>query len=147
MFLDGEAMKVTKGRKVSVHYRGTLDDGAEFDSSEGREPLEFVAGEGDLIPGFEKAIFGMEPGQRKKVALEPEDAYGPYEDDLVIEGPRSAFPEGELTVGASYTVHLRDGEEAVGRVVRIGKETVTMDFNHPLAGKRLTFDLHVLSVT
>ncbi len=140
-------MKVTKGRKVSVHYRGTLDDGAEFDSSEGREPLEFVAGEGDLIPGFEKAVFGMEPGQKKKVTLEPEDAYGPYEDDLVIEGPRSAFPEGELKVGASYTVHLRGGEEAVGRVVRIEKGTVALDFNHPLAGKRLTFDLHVLSVT
>ncbi len=140
-------MKVTKGRKVSVHYRGTLDDGAEFDSSEGREPLEFVAGEGDLIPGFEKAVFGMEPGQRKKVTLEPEDAYGPYEGDLVIEGPRNAFPEGELKVGASYTVHLRGGEEAVGRVVRIEKETVALDFNHPLAGKRLTFHVRVVSVT
>jgi len=140
-------MKVTKGRKVSVHYRGTLDDGEEFDSSEGREPLEFVAGDGDLIPGFEKAVLGMEPGQRKQVTLEPEDAYGPYEDDLVVEGPRNAFPEGELKVGASFTVHLRGGEEAVGRVVRIEKDTVAMDFNHPLAGKRLTFDLHVLSVT
>ncbi len=140
-------MKVTKGRKVSVHYRGTLEEGKEFDSSEGREPLEFVAGDGNLIPGFEKAILGMEPGQKKKVTLEPEDAYGPYEDELVIEGPRSAFPEGELKVGGSYTVHLRGGEEAVGRVVRIEKDTVAMDFNHPLAGKRLTFDLHVLSVT
>ncbi len=140
-------MKVTKGRKVSVHYRGTLEDGQEFDSSESREPLEFVAGDGDLVPGFEKAVLGMEPGQRKKVTLEPQDAYGPYQDDLVIEGPRNAFPEGELKVGASFTVHLRDGEEAVGRVVRIGKDTVALDFNHPLAGKRLTFDLHVLSVT
>ena len=140
-------MRVTKGRKVSVHYRGTLDDGQEFDSSEGREPLEVVAGEGELIPGFEKAILGMESGQRKKVTLEPKDAYGPYDDELVIEGPRSAFPEGELKVGASYTVHLRDGEEAVGRVVRVDKDSVALDFNHPLAGKRLTFELHVLSVT
>jgi FKBP-type peptidyl-prolyl cis-trans isomerase 2 len=139
-------MKVAKGRKVSVHYRGTLDSGEEFDTSEGREPLEFVAGDGNMIPGFERAILGMEPGQRKHVTLEPEDAYGRYEDELVIEGPRNAFPEGELKVGASYTVHLRDGEEAVGRVVRIGPDTVAMDFNHPLAGKRLTFDLHVLSV-
>ncbi len=140
-------MKVTKGRKVSVHYRGTLDDGQEFDSSKDREPLEFVVGDGGLIPGLEKAVLGMEAGQKKKVTLEPEDAYGPYEDDLVIEGPRTAFPEGELKVGSSYTVHLRGGEEAEGRVVRIGADTVTMDFNHPLAGKRLTFDLHVLSVS
>ena len=139
-------MKVTKGRKVSVHYRGTLDNGEEFDSSEGREPLEFVVGQGDLIPGFEKAVIGMEAGQKKTVTLEPQDAYGAYEDELVVDGPRNAFPEGELRVGASYTVHLRGGEEAVGRVVRIEKDTVAMDFNHPLAGKRLTFRLRVLSV-
>jgi FKBP-type peptidyl-prolyl cis-trans isomerase 2 len=139
-------MKVTKGRKVVVHYRGTLDGGEEFDSSEGREPLEFVVGDGDLIPGFEKALLGMEAGQKKKVTLEPEDAYGAYEDQLVIEGPRNAFPEGELQVGQSYTVHLHGGEEAIGRVLRIEKDTVALDFNHPLAGKRLTFDLHVVSV-
>ncbi len=139
-------MKVAKGRKVVVHYRGTLDDGEEFDSSEGREPLECVVGDGELIPGFEKALLGMEAGQKKRVILEPEDAYGAYEDQLVIEGPRNAFPDGELKVGQSYTVHLHGGEEAVGRVVRVGADTVAMDFNHPLAGKRLTFDLHVVSV-
>jgi len=139
-------MKVTKGRKVLVHYRGTLDDGEEFDSSQGREPLECVVGDGELIPGFEKALLGMEAGQKKTVTLEPEDAYGAYEDELVVDGPRNAFPEGELQVGQSYTVHLRGGEEAVGRVLRIEKDTVALDFNHPLAGKRLTFDLHVVSV-
>jgi peptidylprolyl isomerase len=140
-------MKAAKGRKVAVHYRGTLDDGEEFDSSGEREPLEFVVGSGDLIPGFEKAIVGMEPGQEKTVTLEPEDAYGAYEDELVVEGPRNSFPDGELKVGQSFTVHLRDGQEAVGRIVRIGGDTVAMDFNHPLAGKRLTFHLHVVSVT
>lgn len=139
-------MKVSKGRKVVVHYRGTLEDGEEFDSSEGREPLEFTVGDGAMIPGFEKALLGMEAGQRKKVTVDPEDAYGAYEDELVIEGPRTAFPEGELKVGQSYTVHLHSGEEAVGRVLRVGTDSVAMDFNHPLAGKRLTFDLHVVSV-
>ncbi len=139
-------MKAAKGRRVTVHYRGTLDDGKEFDSSEGREPLEFVVGAGDLIPGFEKAIIGMEAGQEKTVTLDPEDAYGPYEDQLVVEGPRNSVPDGELQVGQSYTVHLRGGEEAVGRVLRIHGGTVAMDFNHPLAGKRLTFRLRVLSV-
>lgn len=140
-------MKVTKGRKVVVHYRGTLDGGEEFDSSEGREALEVVIGDEQLIPGFEKALLGMEAGQKKRVTLDPEDAYGAYKDALVIEGPRSAFPEGALQVGQSYTVHLRGGEEAVGRVLRIGEDTVALDFNHPLAGKQLTFDLHVISVT
>lgn len=140
-------MKVTKGRKVAVHYRGTLDDGEEFDSSEGREPLEFVAGDGHLIPGFEKAVMGMEPGQSKTVTLDAEDAYGPYEAELVIEGPRNTFPEGELKVGQSYTVHLRGGQEAVGRVLRVGEDTVALDFNHPLAGQRLTFHVRVVSVT
>ena len=139
-------MKAAKGRKVVVHYRGTLDDGEEFDSSHDRDPLEFVLGSGDLIPGFEKALVGMEAGQDKTVILEPEDAYGPYEDELVIEGPRNSFPEGEVRVGQSFTVHLHDGQEAVGRVLRVAGDTVALDFNHPLAGKRLTFRLHVVSV-
>ncbi len=140
-------MKAAKGRKVAVHYRGTLDNGEEFDSSAEREPLEFIVGSGDLIPGFEKAIVGMEPGQEKRVTLEPEDAYGPYEEELVVEGPRNSFPDGELKVGQSFTVHLRDGQEAEGRVLRIAGDTVAVDFNHPLAGKRLTFDLRVVSVS
>lgn len=140
-------MKAAKGRKVAVHYRGTLDGGEEFDSSGEREPLEFVVGQGELIPGFEKAVVGMEPGQEKTVTLDPEDAYGPYEDELVIEGPRNSFPDGELRVGQSFTVHLRDGQEAEGRVLRLGEDTVTLDFNHPLAGKRLTFHLRVVSVS
>ncbi len=140
-------MRAAKGRKVAVHYRGTLDDGEEFDSSAEREPLEFVVGSGDLIPGFERAVVGMEPGQEKTVTLEPDDAYGPYADELVVEGPRNSFPEGELRVGQSFTVHLRDGQEAVARVLRAEGETVALDFNHPLAGKRLTFHLRVVSVS
>ncbi len=139
-------MKAAKGRKVAVHYRGTLDNGEEFDSSAERDPLEFVVGEGDLIPGFEKALMGMEPGQEKTVTLDPEDAYGPYEDQLVVEGPRNSFPEGDIHLGQSFTVHLKGGQEAVGRVVRVEGETVALDFNHPLAGKRLTFHLRVVSV-
>lgn len=140
-------MRATKGRKVAVHYRGTLDSGEEFDSSEGREPLEFVVGSGEMIPGFEKAIVGMEPGQEKTITLEPADAYGAYEDELVVEGPRNSFPDGELKVGQSFTVHLRGGQEAEARVVRIVGDTVAMDFNHPLAGKRLTFRLRVVAVS
>lgn len=140
-------MGVAKGDTVAVHYRGNLDDGEEFDSSEGREPLEFVVGSGQLIPGFEKAVMGLFPGEEKTVCLEPDDAYGPYEDELVIDGPRSSFPPGELRVGQSFTVQVGKGEEAEARVVSFTKDRVRMDFNHPLAGKRLTFRLRVVSVT
>ena len=138
-------MKAAKGRKVAVHYRGTLDDGEEFDSSQDREPLEFVVGSGELIPGFEKAVVGMEPGQEKTVSLEPEDAYGPYEDELVIEGPRNSFPEAEIRLGQSFTVHLHDGEAAVGRVVRVAGETGALDVNHPPPGERPTLPGHLVS--
>src|SRR3990172_2096880 len=138
---------VVPGDKVAVHYRGTLDDGQVFDSSEGREPLEFVVGSGQLIPGFEKALNGMSPGGGETVTPEPEDAYGPYEDDLVIDGPRSSFPAGEIRVGQSYTVQLAKGDEAEARVLSVTADRVKMDFNHPLAGKRLTFRLRVVSVT
>ena len=140
-------MRAAKGRRVSVLYRGTLEDGQEFDSSADREPLEFVVGEGDLIPGFEKAVVGMEPGQEKTVTLDPEDAYGRYEEQLVVEGPRTSFPDAGLRVGQSYTVHLKGGQEAIGRVLRVSDDSVALDFNHPLAGKRLTFHLRVVSVT
>ncbi len=140
-------MKVSEGKRVAVHYRGTLDDGEEFDSSDGREPLEIVVGSGQLIPGFEKALMGMAPGEEKTVTLEPDDAYGRYEDEFVIDGPRSPFPPGELHVGQSFTVQVGKGEEAEARVVSFTKDRVKMDFDHPLAGKRLTFRLRVVSVT
>ncbi len=138
-------MKVSQGARVAVHYRGTLDDGEEFDSSEGREPLEFVVGGGQLIPGFEAAVVGMEAGQEKTFTLRPEDAYGPYEKEMVIEGPRSAFPDA-VKVGQSYTFQIGKNQEAEGRLLELTEKHVVVDFNHPLAGKRLTFRVRVVSV-
>lgn len=138
--------KAGKGSKVAVHYKGTLDDGEVFDSSEGREPLEFTIGGGQLIPGFEKAVTGMAEGEEKTVTLPPGDAYGEYDHELVIEGPKSAFPSG-LKVGGSYTFQIGKGDEAEGIVKEIRDGTVVVDFNHPLAGKRLTFHVRVVSVS
>jgi len=137
--------KVSTGSKVSVHYTGSLEDGRVFDSSEGREPLEFVVGEGDIIPGFEKALVGMRAGEEKTVTVPPEDAYGAYDPELVIEGPRDRFPEG-VAIGQSYTFHLGGGREVEGTILEIKDQSVVVDFNHPLAGKRLTFKLKVLKV-
>lgn len=138
--------KAGRGSKVAVHYKGTLDDGEVFDSSEDREPLEFTLGGGQLIPGFEKAVTGMAAGEEKTVTLEPADAYGEYDRELVIEGPKDAFPEG-LKVGGSYTFQIAKGDEAEGVVKEIRDSTVVVDFNHPLAGKRLTFHVRVVSVS
>ncbi|OGS63384.1 MAG: hypothetical protein A3K59_06010 [Euryarchaeota archaeon RBG_19FT_COMBO_69_17] len=139
-------MKAIEGSRVIVHYRGTLEDGSEFDSSEAREPLEFVVGSGDLIPGFESAVVGMDAGEETTFTLDPEQAYGAHDADLLIEGPRAAFPLGELVVGQSYTFQLGPGKEAEGRISRLDGDTVLVDFNHPLAGRRLTFRVKVLAV-
>lgn len=139
-------MKAREGSRVVVHYRGTLEDGSEFDSSEAREPLGFVVGSGDLIPGFESAVVGMETGEDKTFTLEPEQAYGAHDADLLVEGPRAAFPVGELAVGQSYTFQIGPGKEAEGRISRLDGDVVLVDFNHPLAGKRLTFRVKILAV-
>jgi peptidylprolyl isomerase len=140
-------MKAEDGKRIAVHYTGSLDGGEVFDTSDEREPLEFTMGAANLIPGFEKAIRGMSPGEEKTVTLEPEEGYGAHDPTLLVEGPRSAFPIGEIREGGSYTVHMKDGGEAEARVVKVAGDLVTLDFNHPLAGKRLTFRLRVVSVT
>lgn len=140
-----KASKVSPGDRVAVHYTGTLDDGQVFDSSEDRDPLEFTVGAGDVIPGFEAAVLGMLQGQEKTVTLPPDQAYGDYDPELVIEGPRERFPK-DVTVGQSYHFHLAKDEEADGIVKEIRTDTIVVDFNHPLAGKRLTFRLKLLRV-
>lgn len=134
---------VAQGDRVSVHYTGTLDDGEVFDSSEGREPLEFTVGEGEVIRGFEDAILGMSPGDEKTVVLAPADAYGDYDREMVVEGPREKFPA-DVREGQSFHVHLQGDQEADAVVKEVRKESVVLDFNHPLAGKRLTFRIKVL---
>jgi FKBP-type peptidyl-prolyl cis-trans isomerase 2 len=143
----GESTKATEGKRIAVHYTGTLDNGEVFDSSDDRDPLEFTMGGGNVIAGFENAIRGMSPGEEKTVTLGPEEAYGVHDPTLLVEGPRSAFPIGDIREGGSYTVHMKAGGEAEARVVKVTGDRVTLDFNHPLAGKRLTFHVKVVSVT
>lgn len=129
------------GDTVQVHYTGTLDDGTEFDSSRGGSPLTFVVGSGQVIPGFDEAVRGLAVGESRTVRIEPGDAYGEYDPDLVLEFPASDAPAG-LAVGDR--VQFNNG--AVGTVLELDDETIRIDANHELAGKALTFDIELVAI-
>lgn len=135
------------GDKVKVHYTGTLEDGTRFDSSEGREPLEFTVGEGNVIPGVDEAVVGMSPGDNKTVTVPPQQAYGPRREDAVRDFPRSAIPEHiELREGLQLQAQTPEGQPIVLTVVAVKEDTVTLDANHPLAGRDLVFDLKLVEI-
>ncbi len=145
----GEATEAgaERGDTVVVHYTGRLEDGTVFDSSEGKGPLEFTISEGQVIPGFEQGVLGLEPGQSKTLNIPAEDAYGPYDPQLVTEVERSAFPPDlELDVGMQVQGRQPDGRVAVFTVKDITDTTVTLDANHHLAGQDLIFDIEMVSV-
>lgn len=136
------------GSKVRVHYTGKLDDGTIFDSSQGGEPLEFTIGQGQMIPGFEQGVLGMEPGESKTVHIPAEQAYGAHRPDGVMEVDRSVIaPDMELAVGMRLQATNARGRPVEMLVVAINDDKVTMDANHPLAGKDLTFDIQVLEIS
>jgi FKBP-type peptidyl-prolyl cis-trans isomerase 2 len=136
-----------QGDTVKIHYRGRLEDGFEFDTSIGGEPLVFIIGSGEVIQGFEAAATGMSVGELKTFTVAPEHAYGPHREELVVEMPLEYFPE-DIVPEAGMQLKLVDenGDEIPVVVVGVEKESVTLDANHPLAGKALTFDIEVLDI-
>jgi peptidylprolyl isomerase len=135
------------GDTVKIHYTGTLDDGSEFDSSSGRDPLEFTVGSGQVIPGFDKAVEGMAVGDQKKVRIEAEDAYGEPSDQMIQEVPKSALPDDlEPKEGMGLQAKGQDGRVINLTVTEVSDETITVDGNHPLAGKPLNFDIELVSI-
>lgn len=141
--------KVQKGDKVKVHYKGTLSNGQQFDSSEGREPLEFQLGSGMVIPGFDDGVTGMEVGEKKTIVINSEDAYGPVNEDLIIQFDRNNIPDNiPLEVGITLFMHPSNGsEQEIPVIVREVTEThVTLDANHELAGQDLTFELELVEI-
>jgi peptidylprolyl isomerase len=134
------------GDTVRVHYTGTLADGSVFDSSRGRDPLEFTLGEGRVIAGFDDAIAGMAPGEERQVIIPADQAYGSRRDELVISVSRDQFPAGmEPAVGMEVEL-TQGGQRAVARITEMADEEVTIDANHPLAGRDLTFDLELVEI-
>jgi peptidylprolyl isomerase len=137
--------QVATGDTVRVHYTGTFDDGSEFDSSAGREPIEVTVGTGQVIPGFEDALVGMAEGDAKSVTLEPEHAYGESDDRLVQVVERTRIPaDVNLEVGSMLQASDSAGNQMRLIVVEFDNDNVTLDANHPLAGKTLTFDLRLV---
>jgi FKBP-type peptidyl-prolyl cis-trans isomerase SlpA len=137
---------IKNGDNVSVHYTGRLEDDSVFDSSrfEGREPLTVTLGQGQLIPGFENGLIGMTIGENKTIEIEPENAYGDVNPQLMSEVPITQVPEG-VKVGDMLQGQNQFGPVNV-TVKEIKEETVVLDMNHPLAGKKLIFDLEVVTV-
>jgi len=136
-----------QGDTVKVHYTGKLKDGTVFDSSEGRDPLEFTIGEGRIIPGFEQAVVGMNPGDSKIAEVAPENAYGPHRREMVVEVNRDEFPaDFDAEVGQQLQIHKEDGGNVIVMVTHTTKSTLTLDANHPLAGKDLSFELELVEI-
>jgi len=139
--------QVKTGDKVAIHYTGTLDDGTTFDSSEGREPLEFEVGSGMIIPGLDVALPGMEVGEKKVVKIDAKDAYGPINPEMRQAIPREGIPADiPLQVGVQLQMQTPDGQAMPVTVVDLDDATVTLDANHPLAGKDLQFDFEVVRI-
>ena len=136
------------GDKVKIHYTGTLADGMVFDSSTGRSPLEFTLGKGEVIPGFESAVIGMNPGDSKSTNIPADEAYGQRRDDLIMEVERKQIPEDlNPEVGQSLQLQRADGHELTVMVTEVGDTMITLDANHPLAGKDLTFAIELVEIT
>ncbi|HOI12945.1 MAG TPA: peptidylprolyl isomerase [Methanoculleus sp.] len=140
-------VQAKEGDTVKVHYTGKLEDGTVFDSSEERAPLEFTIGSGQIIPGFEQAVIGMEPGEAKTATIPPEEAYGPHREDMTLTVDRGQFPE-EINPepGQQLQIQQPDGRAAVVTVSDVSASTVTLDANHPLAGQPLTFDIRLVDI-
>jgi peptidylprolyl isomerase len=134
------------GDRVKVHYTGKLEDGSVFDSSAGEEPLEFTIGGQEVIPGFENAVVGMSPGDSKTESIPVERAYGPRSEDMVIRVDRKEIPEDiSLQVGQRLRMS-QEGHPIIVTVAQITAEDVTLDANHPLAGKNLVFEIELVEI-
>lgn len=139
--------KAKEGDTVQVHYTGKLKDGTVFDTSDEREPLSFKIGEQRVIPGFEEAVVGMEPGDTKTEELPPGQAYGEHREDMVMELERDQLPDNlEPKVGQQLQLRMQNGQEVPVVITELAEESVTIDANHPLAGKDLVFEIELVEI-
>ena len=140
-------MQAKEGDRVRIHYTLMFDNEEVIESSVGSVPLEFTIGEGKMIPGLENGVIGMRPGETKRIFVPSEEAYGPYDENMVFEFSRDRAPEGfEPYIGQRVQMYRPDGKPFIVTVIDITEDTFKMDANHPLAGKDLIFDLELLEI-
>ena len=134
-----------QGAKVKVHYTGTLNDGTVFDSSEGKEPLEFTIGDNQVIPGFENGVKGMNLNDEKTIKIDAKDAYGERDERMVVAVPRSKFPP-EIEAGGHLLLKGPEGQRIPAKIKEIKDNEIIIDLNHSLAGKELNFKVKVVEI-
>lgn len=144
---DANATVAAKGSKVSVEYTGSFEDGTVFDSTQNREPITFTAGNGEVIRGFDDAVIGMKKGEQKKIKVAPKEGYGDRDEKLQQQVPRSVFPqEMKLEKGMGFSFKTPQGQVIHATITEANPESVTIDMNHPLAGRNLVFELKVADI-
>ena len=135
------------GDTVKIHFTGKLEDETVIETSKDRDPLEFKIEDGNVIPGLEQGVIGMAAGDKKTIAVSPEDAFGQPQEDLVVDLKKSEFPEDvEFAVGAYLNIETSDSKEFKAKVVEIKEDTVALDANHPLAGVTINYDVELLEI-
>ena len=136
-----------QGDTVNVHYTGKLDDDTVFDTSQGHDPLQFTIGIDSLIPAFAEIVIGMNPGESRTIRIPADEAYGPYHEEMVVMIDRQRFPDNlNPEIGQELEVHQSDGQIVPVLVTDVSESSVTLDGNHPLAGKDLTFDIQLVEI-
>ena len=139
--------QVKHGDTVKIHYTVKLEDGTIFDTSAKRDPLQFIIGAGQVVSGFEQAIVGMNPSESKTVKVPADKAYGPHREEMVLVVDRNKIPKNlKLELGQELQIPQEDGQKTIVAVTNISESSVTLDANHPLAGKDLTFDIQLIEI-
>ena len=139
-------MTIKEGSKVTLHYTGTLDDGSVFDSSEGRDPLTFTVGQHEVIRGFEEGVEGLNAGEEKTIDITPEHGYGPKHEQMVQKVPKELFKDFSPEKGQQIGLMSKEGQQMMATVLDVDDKMVTLDLNHPLAGKNLTFEIKLVEI-